>query len=213
MEPTPLERLHAYFPELEDAQLAQIERLGPLYEEWNQRINVISRKDIEHLYLHHVLHGLSIAKVIHFRPGAKVLDLGTGGGFPGIPLAIYFPDTQFHLIDGTRKKLTVVEEVINALGLDNVRTTHIRAEEVKAKYDFVVCRAVASIDKLNLWSMPLIHDDQKHVLPNGLLALKGGKLKTELKLLPKRAYYEQYALKDFFAEPYYDEKYLIYVQR
>ena len=213
MESTIEERFKSYFPNLTESQLAAIGKLEPLYKEWNQQINVISRKDIDNLYLHHVLHAMAIAQVIQFKPGTKILDLGTGGGFPGIPLAILFPESNFHLIDGTRKKLRVVEAVVEGLELDNVQVSHVRAEELKGKYEFVVCRAVASIEKLNAWSMPLINLNQRHALPNGLLALKGGNLKAELKLLPKKAYYERIPLSDFFEEPFFEEKYLIYVQK
>jgi 16S rRNA (guanine527-N7)-methyltransferase len=204
--------IEAYFPELTENQKAQLAQLGPLYREWNQKINVISRKDIENIYDHHILHSMAIAKIIHFLPGAKVLDLGTGGGLPGIPLAILFPETQFTLIDGTRKKITVVSEIAEALKLENVTARHIRAEELKMKFDFVVCRAVASLDKLVEWSFRLISDQQKHILPNGLITLKGGDLRAEIKSLGRGSYAEAYPLKDFYIEEYYEEKSAIYVQ-
>lgn len=207
-----IELLLKYFPKLTGQQQQQLAQLGPFYREWNQKINVISRKDIDNLYAHHILHSLAIARLIHFAPGAEILDLGTGGGFPGIPLAIFFPQVKFTLIDGTRKKVMVVEEAVNALGLTNVRPRHIRAEELKQKFDFVASRAVASLDKLVEWSFPRIKAKQQHALPNGLITLKGGDIETEIKALPRGAYTEVYALSDFFEEQYYQEKYIIYVQ-
>lgn len=209
-----MEIIEKYFPELTEEQKAQLAKLGPLYREWNQKINVVSRKDIDNIYHHHILHSMAIAKVIRFVPRAKVLDLGTGGGLPGIPLAILFPDTNFTLIDGTRKKITVVNEMVQALELKNVDARHIRAEELKMKFDFVVCRAVASLDKLMNWSLSLIREKQQHALPNGLITLKGGKLREEIKALGKRAheYVDVYPLSDFYEEEYYKEKSAIYVQ-
>ncbi len=209
-----MELIKKYFPQLNPKQLDQFAQLGPLYEEWNQKINVISRKDIENLYAHHILHATAIAKVVQFLPNASILDLGTGGGLPGIPLAILFPETQFTLIDGTRKKITVVSAISEVLGLENVVALHTRAEEVKQQFDFVVCRAVASIDKLYEWSMPRVKtEDQRHGLPNGLITLKGGDVRKELKALPRRAYSEIYPLSRYFEEPYYEEKCAVYVQR
>lgn len=201
-----------YFSKLSDHQIEQFKKLGALYLEWNQKINVISRKDIDKLYLHHVLHSLSIAKSLRFKPGTKVLDLGTGGGFPGIPLAIYFPKTHFHLIDGTSKKLKVVEAVAEGLGLENVKVEQLRAEECKGKYDFVLNRAVARIDKLWQWSRPLIKRKGINGTPNGMYSLKGGNLEAELNELPN-VYYEIEAISDYFQEEYFISKYLIYVQR
>jgi 16S rRNA (guanine527-N7)-methyltransferase len=207
-----MEQIEYYFPKLSPLQKQQLAQLGPLYQEWNQKINVISRKDIDNVYPHHILHAMAIARLIHFAPGASILDLGTGGGLPGIPLAILFPDTQFKLIDGTRKKIMVVQELVNALELTNVQAQHIRAEELKEKFDFVVCRAVASLDKLVEWSRPLIKKKQQHALPNGLITLKGGNLRAELKSLGRKAYAESFPLSDFFDEPYFEEKYAVYVQ-
>ena len=207
-----MEILKKYFPKLTPEQLILFEQLGPLYQEWNQKINVISRKDIDNLYTHHVLHSLAITKVIQFNPGARILDLGTGGGFPGIPLAIYFPDVQLTLIDGTRKKITVVQEVVSALKLSNVKAKQVRAEELKDKFDFVVSRAVASIDKLKIWSDRLIRKKQEHAIPNGLLTLKGGNVQQEMKSLPRGEYVEVYPLRNFFKEAYFEEKYLLYLQ-
>ena len=204
--------IQQYFPKLSEQQQQQFEQLGPLYREWNDKINVISRKDIDNLYAHHILHSLGIAKVVDFKKHARVLDLGTGGGLPGIPLAILYPEVQFTLIDGTRKKIKVVEEIVAALGLENVKAKHIRAEELKGKFDFVVCRAVASLEKLVAWSFPLLRDKQQHALPNGLLTLKGGQLRDEIKALGKGAYVEQFPLSDYFQADYYGEKYVVYVQ-
>lgn len=208
-----MQLIQSYFPKLSEQQIQQFEQLGPLYEEWNAMINVISRKDIENLYERHVLHSLAIIKFIRFRTGAEILDLGTGGGFPGIPLAIFFPNVQFTLIDGTKKKIKVVQEVIDALGLTNVKAQQIRAEELKARYDFVVSRAVAGIDKLAIWSDRLLKKQDKHAVPNGVIALKGGNLRQEMKALPKGSYSEICPLSDYFQEPFFKEKYLVYVQR
>lgn len=202
-----------YFPKLTPLQQEQFEKLGPLYREWNDKINVISRKDIDNLYEHHVLHSLSIAKVIQFTPGAEILDLGTGGGFPGIPLAILFPDTQFWLVDGTGKKIRVVQEVVDALGLQNVKAKQARAEELKHHFDFVICRAVARLNKLINWSFPRIKSKQQHSLPNGLLTLKGGNIFDEIEELANNHYTELYPLTDFFESDYLIEKYVLYVQR
>jgi len=207
-----MELLLKYFPKLSDLQKQQFEALLPLYKEWNDKINVVSRKDIENLYLHHVLHSLSIAKFITFKPGATFLDLGTGGGFPGIPLAIFFPKSKFTLIDGTGKKIKVVEEVANAINLDNVVPLHQRAEEHKGKYDFVLSRAVTDLDQLLRWSRRLISSTHQHTIPNGLITLKGGNVKDEIKTLGKKEYTESYKLIKWFDDPFFDEKFLIYVQ-
>ncbi len=203
-----------YFPHLDAHQRRQIEALDGLYREWNARINVISRKDIVNLYLRHVLHSMAIGKEVAFAPGAQVLDLGTGGGFPGIPLAILFPETQFTLIDGTGKKIKVVQAVAEALQLDNVEALHVRAEMLKGrKFDFVVSRAVAALDKLVMWSFPLLKKQMQHALPNGLLALKGGNIRSEIAALPKGSYTELFPLTDYFDEPWFADKYLVYVQQ
>ncbi len=207
-----MESVLKYFPNLSDRQIEQLRQLEPLYREWNEKINVISRKDIDNLYPHHVLHALGIARVIAFAPGAEVLDLGTGGGLPGIPLAILFPETRFVLIDGTGKKIKVVEEIIAATELGNVRAYHRRAEADKHHYDFVVCRAVAALDKLVAWSRPLLKRKQQHGLPNGLLTLKGGDVQAEIDALSPGEYVELFPLSNFFNETYYEEKYVVYVQ-
>ncbi len=207
-----MESILQYFPDLTDSQIQQFQQLGPLYREWNEKINVISRKDIDNLYEHHILHSLAIAKVVSFKPKARVLDLGTGGGFPGIPLAILFPETSFTLIDGTRKKISVVNEVAGAIQLDNVIARHIRAEELKGQFDFVVTRAVARLEKLVPWSFRLIKEKQQHPLPNGLLALKGGNIQEEIKDLGRGHYVEVFPITDFFEVPYFEEKSVVYVQ-
>ncbi|MBC7885818.1 MAG: 16S rRNA (guanine(527)-N(7))-methyltransferase RsmG, partial [Saprospiraceae bacterium] len=173
--------------------------------------NVISRKDIDNLYLHHVLHSLAIARFIQFKPGSKIIDLGTGGGFPGIPLAILFPECQFVLVDSINKKITVVNAVIEALGLTNVVTLTGRVEEMKTTCDFVVTRAVAKLDKLLPWSRKVISKVQKNLYPNGLIALKGD-VTEELKLIPKFEYKEKVHIVKYFNEPYFEDKYLLYVQ-
>lgn len=201
-----------YFPSLSDQQLEQFDQLGPLYREWNEKINLISRKDIDQLYAHHILHSLAIAKVLRFKPGASVLDLGSGGGLPGIPLAVLFPETDFLLVDGTGKKIKAASAIAEAAGLANVKAQHIRAEELKVKFDFVICRAVATLDKLMAWSLPLLKQQQQHALPNGLLTLKGGPLTEEIKALGKGAYVERFPISDFFKLDYFEDKYVVYVQ-
>lgn len=209
-----MQSIKRYFPQLTDHQMKQFEALIPFYEDWNQKINVISRKDIEHLELHHVLHSLAIVKMVSsFKPGTTVMDLGTGGGFPGIPLAIFFPKVEFLLIDGTGKKIKVVQAAIEELGLKNVTAMQKRAEELKQSFDFVVTRAVADLDKLWEWSQKLIHQNHKNGLPNGLIALKGGKIDQEIKTLPKGTSIEKTAIHSWFDDPYFEEKYVVYVQR
>lgn len=201
--------LHKYFPNLDARQTKQFAMLDDLYTEWNNRINVISRKDIDHLYERHVLHSLAIAKMINFAPGAEVLDVGTGGGFPGVPLAILFPETHFHLVDSIGKKLKVVDAVIEALHLQNVTTQHIRAEQLKSKYDFVVSRAVTSLREFILWMNNKFLEHSLHDIPNGMFFLKGGDLTEEL-----RSYRNQttvWSISDFFTEPFFEEKKVVYV--
>lgn len=205
--------IQKYFSGLTPTQNAQFEKLGELYRYWNERINLISRKDIENLYERHILHSLAIAKYTRFNPKTTVLDLGTGGGFPGIPLAILFPDVYFHMIDGTLKKIKVVKEVIEALGLKNAIAEQIRAEYHDQTYDFVVTRAVAQIDKLVEWVNPLIHFDQRNTMPNGIIALKGGNIHQEVKKLSKKSYHEIVPIDSFFEEDFFKEKYVVYVQR
>lgn len=209
-----MELIRKYFPDLTDHQYHQYELLGDAYREWNDKINVISRKDIDNLYVHHILHSLTIAKFIKFKDGTKVLDLGTGGGFPAVPLAIMFPNVHFMAIDGTRKKITVVNEVKEIAKIENLTALQQRAEEHRKKYEFVVTRAVAKIDKLKMWSMNLIDpDDQNNAQPNGIIALKGGFVKDETKELSKKDYFETHPLTKLIDEPYYAEKYILYLQR
>ena len=198
-----------YFPQLNDTQKQQFEALNELYKDWNSKINVISRKDIENLYEHHVLHSLGIAKVIHFTQGTEIMDLGTGGGFPGIPLAILFPDVQFHLIDSIGKKIKVATEIAAAIGLKNVTTRHCRAEEEKRQFDFVVSRAVMQLPDLMRIIRKNIRKEQHNPLPNGILCLKGGELEHEI--LPVRHKTMVTNLKDYFEEPYFSTKKVVYV--
>lgn len=198
-----------YFPDLTSAQKDQFDQLYPLYKEWNEKINVISRKDIDELYERHVLHSLAIAKFIKLQPKSRILDLGTGGGFPGIPLAILFPETQFHLVDSINKKITVVKEVAGALGLKNVSAEHQRAEKVKGKFDFIVSRAVAKTKQLFIWTHQKVSAESTHSIDNGLLLLKGGNLDDELREF-KRPYSET-ELKSYFEEDFFETKKLIYV--
>jgi 16S rRNA (guanine527-N7)-methyltransferase len=204
------EALFSYFPDLTPLQKQQLERLPELYELWNNQINVISRKDIDQLFERHVLHSLGIAKVMPFLPGENVLDVGTGGGFPGIPLAIMFPDTQFFLVDSIGKKIKVVQEVANALGLKNVRAAHVRAEQVDEKFDFVVSRAVTRLKDFHPWIKNKYNKQSKNALPNGLLYLKGGDLSEEITESGLKV--KQYYLKDFFKEEFFDTKQVIYVK-
>jgi 16S rRNA (guanine527-N7)-methyltransferase len=201
--------IYQYFPNLTEKQKKQIEQLGPLYKEWNDKINVVSRKDIENIYTNHVLHSLGIAKVMSFKPGTEVLDVGTGGGFPGIPLAILFPETNFHLVDSIGKKITVVKEVAAALGLKNVRAEQIRAEEVKGKYDFIVSRAVTRMKEFYGWVNNKTKADSKNDLDNGILYLKGGDLDEEMNEL--KCPYSIYNLADYFKEEFFETKRVVYV--
>lgn len=204
-----MEILTKYFPDLTDQQLDQFGRLGSLYEEWNSQINVISRKDIEQLYERHVLHSLAIAKVIRFKPGTTILDVGTGGGFPGIPLAILFPETSFLLIDSIGKKIKVVNEVASALNLRNVTAQHIRVEEVKLKFDFVVSRAVTAFPRFVSMVQAKISGQSNNDLPNGILYLKGGDFEEEID--PFRKQIQVYELQSFFQEEFFETKRLIHM--
>ena len=198
-----------HFPDLTEKQKRQIEQLGSLYKEWNDKINVVSRKDIENIYINHVLHSLGIAKVMSFKPGSEVFDVGTGGGFPGIPLAILFPETNFHLVDSIGKKITVVKEVSAALGLKNVRAEQIRAEEVKGQYDFVVSRAVTRMKEFYSWVNNKTKKDSRNSLDNGILYLKGGDLDEEMDELKQP--YSIYNLSDYFKEDFFETKRVVYV--
>jgi 16S rRNA (guanine527-N7)-methyltransferase len=198
-----------YFPKLSETQQKQIDALDALYRDWNAKINVISRKDIDNLYLHHVLHSLAIAKAIHFKPGTRILDFGCGGGFPGIPLAILFPDCSFRLIDGTGKKITVATEVAKAIGLKNVEAIHRRGEEEKDKFDFVVSRAVMPLPDMVKIVRKNISKEQHNALPNGIITLKGGNLDEELK--PFHKIVQVTPISDFFTEEWFQEKNVVYL--
>lgn len=203
-----MELIKKYFDNLSEKQLEQFSKLQELYQDWNLKINVVSRKDIDELYLRHVLHSLGIAKVMEFKAGAKVMDVGTGGGFPGIPLAILFPETQFHLVDSIGKKIKVVNEVAEGLGLQNVKTTHGRVEEVDDTYDFIVSRAVAQMETFHRWVKNKVHKKQNHALKNGILYLKGGDLTEELVNFPKATIYN---LPDFFEEDFFETKKVVHL--
>ena len=199
-----------YFPDLTDVQKEQFNKLGELYRFWNAQINVISRKDIDSLYLHHILHSLGIAKVISFLPGEKVMDVGTGGGFPGIPLAILFPETSFHLVDSIGKKIKVVQEVASGIGLKNLKATHARAEQIDEKFDFVVSRAVTQLKDFYPWVKGKFSKESNNILQNGILYLKGGDLEQEIKE-SKLKDVKQIPLSSFFGEDFFDTKFVIYI--
>lgn len=198
-----------YFPDLNPEQEDRFHKLLPFYEDWNNKINVISRKDMEHFYERHVLHSLGIAKVIQFKKGTRILDVGTGGGFPGIPLAILFPEVQFHLIDSIGKKIMVVQEVANLLGLSNIQATHTRAEQVEDQYDFIVSRAVTRMKPFYQWIKKNIKPAGFNDLPNGILYLKGGDLKEEMKEVKKK--YRLYNLSKYFEEEFFETKKVVYL--
>lgn len=203
-----MELVKRYFPNLTENQLHQFEKLNKLYQDWNLKINVVSRKDIDEIYLRHVVHSLGIAKVQTFKPGAHILDVGTGGGFPGVPLAILFPETHFHLVDSIGKKIKVVDEVVAGLGLTNVKTTNDRVENTTGTYDFIVSRAVAQMETFVHWTKGKIAKKSNHELKNGILYLKGGDLTEELQSYPKAVIFE---LSDYFEEEFFDTKKVVHL--
>ncbi|GAA3773138.1 16S rRNA (guanine(527)-N(7))-methyltransferase RsmG [Corallibacter vietnamensis] len=203
-----MELIQKYFPNLTDDQIEKFKKLESLYQDWNLKINVVSRKDIDELYLRHVLHSLAIAKVMPFNSGAKIMDVGTGGGFPGVPLAILYPDCSFHLVDSIAKKLKVVNEVVDGLGLTNVKTTHTRVEEINETYDFIVSRAVAAMPTFVHWVKGKIAKRQNHELKNGILYLKGGDLSEELQDYKSATIYN---ITDFYSEDFFDTKKVVHL--
>ncbi len=205
-----MELILKYFPNLSEDQISKFQLLESLYKDWNLKINVVSRKDIDELYLRHVLHSLAIAKIISFKDGTQIMDVGTGGGFPGIPLAIMFPNCNFHLVDSIAKKLKVVNEVVEGLGLTNVRTTHTRVEEIDETYDFIVSRAVAAMPTFVHWTKGKIAKKQNNDLKNGILYLKGGDLSEELKDYTTTTIYN---LSDFYNEDFFDTKKLVHLPK
>lgn len=203
-----MEAILKQFPDLSENQILQFQKLQSLYEDWNSKINVISRKDIDELYTRHVLHSLGIVKIIDFRPGSKIMDVGTGGGFPGIPLAILFPEVDFYLIDVIAKKIKVVNEVAAGLGLKNVKAEQKRAELVKQEFDFIVSRAVTNMPDFVSWVDDKVSKKQNHELANGILYLKGGDLTEELKAFPKAT---EYNLSDFFTDEFFETKKVVHL--
>ncbi len=206
-----MELIQHYFPNLSDLQYKQLKALGELYSDWNAKINVISRKDMAHFYERHVLHSIAIAKVIQFKPDTQILDVGTGGGFPGVPLAILFPDVSFHLVDSIGKKIKVVQEVSNALELTNLSAEHARAEQVSGQFDFVVSRAVTRLAEFYPWVQNKFNKKSFNDLDNGILYLKGLDLMEEFDQLKKP--YQLFSLKDYYAEEWFESKGLVFVPR
>lgn len=203
-----MELVERYFPNLTTEQQQQFAALGDLYADWNAKINVISRKDIDNFYEHHVLHSLSIAKVVHFLPGTRILDVGTGGGFPGLPLAIMFPEAEFLLVDSIGKKLKVVEDIAQQIGLNNVQILHERAENVSGSFDFVTSRAVTRLDEIWSWVAAKISTSSKHEIANGMLYLKGGDIQEET---PRGVQVTRWELENLYKEPYFAEKALVHI--
>jgi len=203
-----MDRLLHYFPDLTETQQAQFTLLQSLYQDWNLKINVVSRKDIDEIYIRHVIHSLGIAKVMRFNPGTRVLDVGTGGGFPGVPLAILHPEVDFHLVDSIGKKIKVVDEVVAGLGLENVKTTHDRVENVPGQYDFIVSRAVAQMETFVRWVRNHVAKKSTHPLKNGILYLKGGDLSEELHAFAKA---HVYPLSDYYSEEFFDTKKVVHL--
>ena len=203
-----MELILKYFPDLTKQQIDQFEKLETLYQDWNLKINVVSRKDIDELYLRHVLHALGIAKVMRFKPGSSIMDVGTGGGFPGIPLAILHPECQFHLVDSIAKKIKVVDEVVTGAGLTNVKTSHFRVEDINETYDFIVSRAVAAMPTFVRWVKGKIKRPEHHELKNGILYLKGGDLSDELESYSNATIYH---LKSYYDEDFFDTKKVVHL--
>ena len=208
LDPT-VDIIYRYFPKLSDKQREQFRQLGELYPHWNAQINVVSRKDVGSLYLHHVLHSLGIAQFTNFVPSTRILDVGTGGGFPGIPLAILFPEVHFHLVDSIGKKIKVVREVAAGIGLENVEADHIRAEQLDGNYDFVVSRAVTRLVDFYPWVRDKFLKKDKNAIQNGILYLKGGDLQEEIKEARLKA--EIYNLSDYFKEEFFETKHIVYI--
>ena len=208
-----IEIIKHHFPELEKLQISQLEALKQLYINWNQKINVISRKDIDQFYLRHVLHSLSIAKFIKIKNKAKVLDVGTGGGFPGIPLAIYFKNVSFTLVDSIGKKIKVVDEISNEIKLKNLKAHHLRAEQVKEKYDFVVSRAVTHLSKFCPWVINNISDKNNHTIKNGIIYLKGGDIKEEINSIHKKYFHSTKKISDYFDNEFFETKLILHLSK
>lgn len=206
-----MELISKYFPNLSEQQKKQFADLFEVYKEWNEKINVVSRKDIDNLYINHVLHSLGIAKVIQFKPDANILDVGTGGGFPGVPLSILFPETHFHLVDSIGKKIHVVQEVISALGIKNAIAEQSRVEELDRKYDFIVSRGVTSLKELLKWNKKSFAKTSLHEMPNGLICLKGGDSLIE-EIGEINLHVKTWLLSDFFEEEFFKEKKVVYVK-
>ncbi|MFT6857164.1 MAG: 16S rRNA (guanine527-N7)-methyltransferase, partial [Cyclobacteriaceae bacterium] len=201
--------IHEYFPNLTEKQKLQFDQLGPLYKDWNSKINVVSRKDIDELYIHHVLHSMAIAKLFEFDESDSILDIGTGGGFPGIPLAILFPKAQFHLVDSIGKKINVVKEVSSAIGLNNITAEHNRVEKLKGEYDFIVSRAVAQTKQLMRWTHQIIKRDSPEEVANGYIFLKGGNLKAELNEI--RRPHQVTDISKYFKEEFFETKQIVFI--
>ncbi len=203
------------FPDLTDRQKEQFKQLKSLYEYWNERINVISRKDMDNFYLHHVLHSLAVAKVVRFKDFTEIMDAGTGGGFPGVPLAILFPEAKFYLVDSIGKKIKVVKEVVNALGLKNVEAEQIRMEQVDRSFDFVISRAVTDLEKFVRWTLYKIHSKSFNELKNGILYLKGGDVSDELQRVQKikKLKHHLFPISEFFADEFFETKYVVHLYR